>query len=111
MVSTDKIFYYLWKVVLVGQSHAVSHVTDDNLCTLLVAQLVMRVHARLIFGKEGRVQHFPNIMIHGSRTYQLAIGPNTVGSRSSQIRQLKGMLECARCHFRHLTHQFIIDIG
>ena len=32
-------------------------------------------------------------MIHGSRTYQLAIGPNTVGSRSSQIRQLKRMLE------------------
>ena len=84
-MSTDKIFYYLWKIVLVGQSHTIGHVTDYNLCALLVAQLVMRIHTRLIFGKESRIQHLPDVVIHSSRTYQLAIGSNTVGSCCRQI--------------------------
>ena len=87
-MSADKIFDNLWQIVFIGQTETVGDVADDYLGTLFVTQLVVRVHSSLVLGKESRIQHLADVMIHGPGTYQLAVGADTVGGSGCQVSQL-----------------------
>ena len=68
-----------WQVVFLCHFHAFGHMTDDNLRTILITHVVMRVHSGLSFGEEYRVGHLTYVVIKGARTYQQAVGTDAVG--------------------------------
>ena len=64
MMSADEVFDYFRQIVFVCQFQPVCHVTDHDLSTLFVIQILMRIDSsRLVFCKEGRILHLANIMI------------------------------------------------
>lgn len=76
MVSAYKVLDGLGQMMFVGKFQSVGHMTDDNLCTLLVGQAGVGVGVSLVLRKEDGVFEFAYIVIHGTRTYQQAAGSN-----------------------------------
>ena len=75
MVSGDEILDYFGEIVLLGQLQPVRHMADDDLGTLLIAQILVRIDStRLVLGEEHRILHLADVMIQRSGTYQLAFG-------------------------------------
>ena len=68
-MGTDKVFDYFRQIVFVRQLQSVRDMADNDLRTLLVAQILVRVDAtRLVFRKKRRILHLPDIMIQSART-------------------------------------------
>ena len=99
VVGADEVTDDLRQVVFFRQFQSVGHVVDDDLCTLFVVELVVRIDTGLVFGEERRIQHLADVVIHGSGTHQLAVGPDAVGGGRREVGQLQGVLEGARRHF------------
>lgn len=59
VVCIDKVTDNARQVVLLGQSQPLDDVPYDYLGRLLLGELVVRVGAALVFGKEGRILYFP----------------------------------------------------
>ena len=111
VVGGDEVAYYFRQVVFLSQLQAVGHVVDDDLCALFVAQVLVRVDTALVFGEEHRIAHLPYVMIERSRTHQLAFCTDFVGCLGREVGHLHGVLERARCHFRQLAQQRVVDVG
>ena len=64
MMGADKVFDYFRQIMLVRQFQSVCHMTDHDLGTLLIIQILMRIDAsRLILRKESGILHLADIMI------------------------------------------------
>lgn len=59
VVCIDKVTDNARQVVLLGQPQPLDDVPYDYLGRLLLGELVVRVGAALVFGKEGRILYFP----------------------------------------------------
>ena len=110
VVRTDEVADDLWQVMLFRQFQSVGHVADDDLGALLIAQTLVWIHTRLVFGEEGRIDHLADVVIQGACTYQLALAADMVGSGGSQVGHLQRMLEGTRSHLRHFAQQAVVDV-
>ena len=63
MMGGDEILDDARKVGLFCHFQAFGHVADDDLCTLQIGKLVVRIDASLIFGEEYRIAHLADVMI------------------------------------------------
>ena len=112
MVSGDEILDYFGEIVLLGQLQPVRHMADDDLGTLLIAQILVRIDStRLVLGEEHRILHLADVMIQCSGTYQLAFGSDTVGCFRRKVGNLHGMLEGAGNCLGHAAQQAVVDVG
>ncbi len=72
----------------------------------------MGVHARrLVFGEEGGIRHFADVVVQGACSYQRGIRAQLGGCGHCQIGYLQGVLEGAGCLFGELFQQRFVDIG
>ena len=85
--------------------------TDDDLCTLVERELVMRIDSALILCKESRITHLADVVIEGSRTDQLGIGTDTCSRFGSQDRYLQRMLERTGTGLAEPFQGGCIDVG
>ena len=70
MMGADKIFDRFRQIVFIRQFQSIRHMADNDLCTLFVIQILMRINpSRLILRKESRIFHLPDIVIQSPRTY------------------------------------------
>ena len=112
MVSGDEILDYFGEIVLLGQLQPVRHMADDDLGTLLIAQILVRIDStRLVLGEEHRILHLADVMIQRSGTYQLAFGSDAVGRFCRKVGNLHGMLEGAGNCLGHAAQQAVVDVG
>ena len=64
VVGSNEILDDFRQVVLLGQFQSVRYMSDDDLRTLLVTEILVRIDtARLVFGKECRILHFADVMV------------------------------------------------
>ena len=85
--------------------------TDDDLGTFQITQLVVWIHSCLILRKEYRVCHFADIVIECSGTYQQTVCLDTVGYLRCQITYGDGVLECTRSNLAQVAQQPLVGVG
>ena len=71
----------------------------------------MGVESRLVFGEEGGVLQFADVVIEGAGTYQLGLGPDFVGRFGCQVRNLQRVLEGAGALFGELAQYGVVHVG
>ena len=98
-MSGDEVFNDLWKSVLFCQFDTIGNMTDDDLCTLLIAETLVWIYICLVLCEECRILHLADIVIQSPSTYELTIGSNAISCFSCKIGHLQGVLESARCNF------------
>ena len=79
VMGADEVLDNLGQIVLFRQLDTVGDVTDDDLCTLFIAQALVRIDARLVFGEERRIHHLADVVIERTGADQLAVCTDTVG--------------------------------
>ena len=78
--------------------------TDHDLCTLFVAQVLVRIDpSRLVLGEESRILHFSDIVVQSSRTYELAFRTDADSCFCRKIGYLHGVLESSWYRLGHLA--------
>ena len=77
----------------------IGNMTDDDLCTLLIAETLVWIYICLVLCEECRILHLADIVIQSPSTYELTIGSNAISCFSSKIGHLQGVLEGAWCNF------------
>ena len=106
MVGADKFNDLLGKSLLLRHLDAVKHMRNDDLGTLHVGDVVMRVVATmLVLSKIHRVLHLTDIVIQGTRAGQQCIASNGKQHLVAEVGHLDGMLERARSHGGKLSKQ------
>ena len=110
VMSCDKVFYLIRKVVLLGQFCTLCYMADNHLGAVNVLHLLMGIHARLVLSEINRVSDFTYVVIKSACTNQLTLGSNLVCYLCSQITNLYRVLECAWCNFTHLAEQFFVHV-
>ena len=111
MMRGNQISYLHRQIILVCLFQAFGHMTDNDLSTLYIAQLVVRVNAsRLVFRKIDRILYLTYIMVKSTCAHQLRIGIEFPRYLSGQITHLDAMLESAWCHFTHTPQQLLVHV-
>ncbi len=101
MVGEDEVDDDLRQVVLLRNLHTIGDVADDDLCALLLGEVIVRVDAALlVLGEECGVLHLTDVVVERTRTHECSPGADAVGNLRSEVTHGDGMLEGAG---RHLT--------
>ena len=111
MVCADEVANDVGQVVLVGQLDAFRDVADNHLRTLHIGQSVVWVVARLVLSEIDGLHDFADVVIEGTRTDELALGPDLVGYLCCQVAHLYGVLEGAWRYLAHASQQVFVHVA
>jgi hypothetical protein len=101
VMCLDKVDNLLRQVIFLCNLHPILHVVDNDPGTLFKRESRMRIHSgRLILGKEGGIDHFPDIVIERTGSYQGGIGSDFHCGGHAQVGDLQRMLKSSRSLFR-----------
>ena len=85
VMLADEAAYYLRQTGLVGKLQAVGNMVDDYSRAAFGRQGIVGVYSVLVLGKEGRVHDLAYVMIEGTGSHELYVGPNACGGIAGEV--------------------------
>ena len=111
MMSGDEVADDPRQVIFLSHLQSFSNMTDDDGGTLLLRQLVVRVHTGLVLREESRISHLSYVVIQCAGTHQLPFGSNLIGHLRGEVSNHDTVLECSRRHLTETAQQLVVSIA
>ena len=112
MMLGNQVLDNLGQIGVFGNLQAIGDMVNDNLGAVLGShEVVMRILANLILGKESRIFGLANIVVERTGPHQLHVGTDFQRRLTAQVGHHERVLEGTRAVAGQLTQQRVVDVA